>query len=1014
MKILLHSTGEAPVRTGSPTRAVVALCVCLLATTAAGAQSTSGSILGDVADMSGAVLPSATVRATHNATGATRETVTNDVGAFRFSGLPPADYSVTVEFPGFRTVTRPSVTLAVGGATKVDFRLDVGPVAESMTVTGAAPLVQTTDNTIQVVVGNQRVQELPTKSRDFMNLMLLSPGVTVDQSSARGGGTDSVGFYGMDERNKSVWLEGVDFNDEVTMGGSDISEATRTRLGQEAIQEFQVLSSGYSAEFGRTGSGAINVVVKSGGNDVHGSGFYFIRDDAFDKDPFRVVRGVAAPAADPPPFRTQQYGFTVGGPFVRDRAFYFASIERRTEENSAHVTIPDPVKAFVDSLDAGYDTSGVLPQTGDERNALGKFTFNVHPEHTLNVMYLYDDREFTNKQTGQAYGADHGFDDLRSSYNATASVTSLVGHSIVNEFRANRSIQRLFRHLQASAGGRFLPALDFPSVDLGTAGNVPQGRVQANWIVSDTMSWEWNDHSFKWGGESNRVLATADANVAFQGVYRFPSDTAAAPDRYTANFNLPFRTGASTEPTFIGIRRDVASYAAFVHDTWRVTPRFTLNMGLRWDRRTYLDVDGAASIGGPDAFRQPGFSRDRPRDVWVSVALGELGDLPVTDWRPGVEDNLDLSPRLGFSWDVTGAGRAVVRASYGVFHDRINTSTLRSRVLSYNGLLISGTQLDASNAAQNAIIQASFPNPIAAGLLPGGAGVGGTPDAPSARMNTPYTQQSAAGFQYGITPDVALSVDFVHILGLNYDWGSDLSTAWEPNAPLPGATSPSERVCPFAGQIVRQLGLPATAANLASNSAGCLRIQVADFTNRLHIETLSFRLEKRFTRDFGFLAGYTLGSAKGFDWTSPHVKHGEANFGPTENDVRHRFTGNVIYRLPHDVQVSSIFTANSAPPYDITTGDDDNFDFLRNDRPAGVGAWAGRAANFFQWDVRLTKKFIITEDVGAEVMWEMYNVGNRANLVNFDGNQLSSSANQARGVAPGGQFQGQLGVRFVF
>ena len=278
-------------RRGQRIRTATAVWVFLLAMPSASAQSTSGAILGDVADGSGAFLPGATVRVSNNATGAAREALTNEVGAFRFSGLPPSNYSVTVEFPGFQIVTRPSVTLAVGGATKVDFKLDMGPIAESITVTGAVPLVQPTQNTNQVVVGNRRVQELPTKSRDFMDLMLLSPGVTVDQSSARSGNSDSVSFYGMDERNKSVWLEGVDFNDEVTMGGSNLSEATRTRLGQEAIQEFQVLSSGYSAEFGRTGSGVINVVVKSGGNDIHGSGFYFIRDDAFDEEPFQVVRG---------------------------------------------------------------------------------------------------------------------------------------------------------------------------------------------------------------------------------------------------------------------------------------------------------------------------------------------------------------------------------------------------------------------------------------------------------------------------------------------------------------------------------------------------------------------------------------------------------------------------------------------------------------------------------------------------------------------------------------------------
>ncbi|MYK12438.1 MAG: carboxypeptidase regulatory-like domain-containing protein, partial [Acidobacteriia bacterium] len=163
------------------------LCVVPLAMPPATAQSTSGSILGDVADLSGAFLPGATVSVSNNATGATREALTNETGAFRFSGLPPSSYSVTVEFPGFGTVTRPSVMLAVGGTTKVDFELDVGPITESITVTGAVPLVQPTENTVQVVVANQRVQELPSKSRDFMDLMLLSPGVTVDQSSARSG-----------------------------------------------------------------------------------------------------------------------------------------------------------------------------------------------------------------------------------------------------------------------------------------------------------------------------------------------------------------------------------------------------------------------------------------------------------------------------------------------------------------------------------------------------------------------------------------------------------------------------------------------------------------------------------------------------------------------------------------------------------------------------------------------------------------------------------------------------------
>ena len=276
-------------------------------------------------------------------------------------------------------------------------------------------------------------------------------------------------------------------------------------------------------------------------------------------------------------------------------------------------------------------------------------------------------------------------------------------------------------------------------------------------------------------------------------------------------------------------------------------------------------------------------------------------------------------------------------------------------------------------------------------------------------MNTPYTQQSNAGFQYAVTPDMAFSVDFMHILGLFYD-----TATFEPNSPLPGATSSGTRVCPFASQILAAAGITPTPSRLNSRSGGCLRIQILDFSNRTHINTLGFRLERRFANNFGFLAGYTLGSAKNFDRVSTHEKFGEANFGPTDNDVRHRFTGNVIYGLPFDVQVSSILSANSAPPYDMTTGRDDNFDFSRNDRPVGGGSWTGRGASFIQLDLRLTKKFVVNEDVSAEVLWEMFNVGNRANLVNFQGNQRSSSANLARGAVPSGQFQGQFGLRLTF
>jgi hypothetical protein len=955
------------------------------------AQSTAGSILGDASDSSGASLPGAAVRATNERTGAVRETLTNESGSFRLSGLAPDRYTVTVALTGFRAVTRPGVILTVAGEVKVDFELEVGQVTESITVTQVPPIVQTTESTIRTVVDNQHVDELPLRNRDFMDLMLLAPGVTLDQSSIRRDTTDSVSFFGMGEQYKSIWLEGVDFNDEVTTGGTNISPSTRTRIGQAAIQEFQVMSTGYSAEFGRTATGAVNVVIKSGGNDIHGSGFYFLRDDSFDKPPFAVRNGVATPISDPPERRKQQFGGTIGGPFLRDRAFFFGSFERQAQDTSTQVSIPDDVESFVSALNLGYDTGRVVPQNREEINAVGKFSFNLDPSNTLQLTYLYDDNDEFNKDVNSSIAADGGFDDLSSSYFASANLTSVIGAGIVNELRLNRSIQRLFRDAPGGST-KFLPTLVFPSVEIGTSGSVPQGRIQKNWVVATTMSHQFGSHSFKWGAEMNDVEALVDSNNGFNGSYLFTCEEITCeefgkPVRYTASFNLRFARRETADPTIASMSRDLDMYAFFVNDTWRIRPNFTLNMGLRYDLRVF-----EGDIGGPDPFDQPGFSRDHPEDVWLAVALGQAGGLGVRAWRPAPTDTLDLSPRFGFSWDLLGTGKAVVRASYGIFHDRIDTITLRGTVFGYNGLITESVQV--SNPG-------FFPTIPNASQLP--ALASGRPSVPSPTGNTPYMQQSNGGFQYAITPDMVFSADFTHMLGLKFGMSRNV------NAPLPLGQTGGERVCPF-GRKLRLTGAPE-----------CLRMRLSlDQGNRIHINTLSLRLERRVTGRFGFFAGYTIGDAKQFSGANfgpaqpvdAADKFNELDFGPLENDVRHRVTANVLYTLPYEFAVSSILTANSAPPYDHTTGTDDNLDFIRNDRPAGVAYNALRGDPYFQMDLRLSKKFSFGDTRKVEILWEMFNVFNTRNLSNFNGNERSSTFQRARAALI--PFQAQLGLKFAF
>ena len=947
-------------------------------------QTTNGSILGDIVDSSGAALPGVAVSATSVETGAIRQTLTNAVGAYRLAALPPSEYEIRAQADGFRTVARAVVVLPIQGEIKIDFRMEVGSITESITVTADTPLVRPTDPAIQTVIDNLRVEALPLKTRDYMDLALLAPGVVLDQSSVRNSaGTDSISFFGLDESAKSIWLEGVDFNDEVTTGGTNISPAARSRLGQEAIQEFQVMATGYSAEFGRSGGGAINVVLKSGSNSIHGSAYYFLRDDAFDKPAFEVRGGVARPASTTSPVKRQSWGGTVGGPIVENRAFYFLSFERRTQDQNAEVSIPDEVKLFVDSLSLGYDTRTTVPQKRKQMNWIGKLSSDLNPSHRLNVSYVYDDDDDRSKNVSSFFGADHGFDDLNSSYFASANLTSLIGTNTVNEFRFNRSLQRILRTIPE--GSSFLPALEFPSVSLGTdGGSTPQARVQKNWIIANTTSHQVSGHTIKWGGEVNTIDAVNDTNEQFNGTYRFPADTAPfVPDRYTAGFNLQFARGESSDPAATQISRDVDMYALFANDTWRLNSRLTLNLGLRYDLRV-LQGD----LGGPDAFSEPGFSRDAPEAVWLNVALGSEGALGVQPWRPIPTDTLDFSPRLGLAWDVAGDGRSVVRASYGIYHDRIPTVGLRSAVNSYNGLNIERVEVanptffpavpDASGLPVNAVSSSTVPSPAA---------------------HTPHSQQFNVGLQYAIDSDMAFFADYTHLLVLHQTMRRNV------NAPAAGG------VCPFGSMLVAR-GFPE-----------CFRMMLShDMSGRGNIDMLTLRLDRRFNRRLGFLIGYTLGSAEQFDRSGflgiepadPYDIFRPIDFGPMDNDVRHRITANAIVRLPYGISASTIVTANSAAPYNhvINFSDANDDGFALNDRPEGVGFNSLRGDAHFNTDLRFTKNFVLDEAKSVEVLWEMFNLFNTANLVNYQGVESSSTFGQARGALD--PFQAQFGLKFLF
>ena len=942
---------------------VVLFAACLSGAHSASAQTATGTILGDVKDSTGGSLPGATVTATNQANGAARETVSDSLGNYRLTALTPGVYTVKVIMSGFKAGTRADVRLPIASQVAVPFMLDVAGLAETVTVAASAPLVDTTEQVIKTLIDTRQIESLPLKTRDFLDLAMLAPGVVSDQSSASGGNTDSISFGGMSENYKSVGLEGIDFNDEVTGGGSSLSSATRIALASEAIQEFQVMANSYSAEFGRSASGAINILTKSGGNRVQGSGFYFRRDDAFEKPNYfsEIVR----------PFKIEQYGATVGGPVAKNKLFYFGSWERRNNARSVQVNIPVSVRDFAKSL--GYDTRADVPVSADENNYFVKGTYLMTRNHSLNTTYMYDHRDLLNQQTGGASAGDHGYDDQRRAWLLLGNLTSVFARSVVNELRVSASHQALDRVLPAGSTSK--PEMRFPTVQFGRASNIPQSRVQDNYIITNATNVHLvakGSHDLKFGFEANIVPTTSLINQSFNGLFEFTADRpVVAGDAAT----LPFRftQGIEVRGKLSAMTRDVSIYSAFFNDQWQPRDNLTINLGVRYDFQFWR-----GDLNGQDIPASLNIN-----DFWISQVSGPLKG---QNFKAAPNDMNNFAPRLGLTWDLSGQGRTVARAGYGIYYDQINTTTMRGVVAGYPNFITSQVANDSRSGAR--IANDFFPN-LPTFTLPESVGSSFRIASPNAQA--PYTHQTTAGMSHQLGSHYAVSADYVYMRGEHFPLTLNV------NARKADGTFPL----------------------LASGT----RMLLYDDVAPMRIHQAQIRLERHFADRFGFLIGYTLGSAKTIaDNGTPSDKYNlMADWGPTSNDVRHRFVSNVIYELPYGIQVGGIVSTNSAPPYNSITGTDANRDGDNNDRLAGISFNAGRGDRFFTTDMRVSKKFTIGRGTG-EVLWEMFNLFNTVNFNNYQGNQSAAPGQTAIGIPTGfgrpqqafDAFQAQLGLKLRF
>ncbi|HEX8494196.1 MAG TPA: TonB-dependent receptor [Pyrinomonadaceae bacterium] len=1026
--------------------AALFLLMSLMTTGALAQTANTGSITGVVKDQTGAVVPGATVTAINVGTNAARSTTTSDEGTYEITPLVPGTYRVEVEAPNFAKTVAENVTVNVLGRVTIDAELKPAGATASVNIsTETAPLVETTKTEVGGVIDQRELENLPVNGRAFSNLAILIPGATLqpsfDPTKSRVG-TFSVG--GSTGRNLNITIDGGD-NKDNAVGG------ILQNFSMEGIQEFALSTQRFSAANGRSGGALLSVVSKSGTNDLHGSIFGFFRDDALNANaPALLAEANPNAFPDPadavkPPFSRQQFGGSIGGPIKKDKIFFFGTVERTRERGNSIVSGSD--QAHIALLEPfGYDAVQFLPQPFNDTQYTIKGDFHINNEHTLVTRFAGQNNNALNDQAGFLLvrtDLSGGNQTLNTLYSFLANETWIINQRTVNQFTYQYST--FDNRILATSD---LPNLAFPNgIIIGRNGNVPQQTIQKKHQFRDDLTYNRGNHGFKFGGDFT-YIPTLGGLFAFTSApaYSFlfdPLDIANNPGQFPQGFRttqvLPGPITCTTlvdpnstnctaadlagfgvvaqvdlaggDPSF-NLREGARQFAFYVQDDWKITPRLTMNIGVRYD----VDI---GFVDNAHAAENRAF-----RGLQI---IGHPAARKVVE-----DDKNNFSPRIGFAWDVRGDARSVLRAGYGIYYDQSFLNVPLFAVQQANPEIYANFTNDAPNLNIDSPAPA-VPRPLN-NPLAGSRGRMLDPD-----FESPYTQQWNIGYAQEIGRNMSIEFDYVHILGLHEFTSLDINPRIGPliNAqrgdPNPGRIL-APRFAAHAAELTAAFGVP--------NPFGRITVAQSDGRSRYDAFTVSFR--RRYANKFQLNAHYTLAKAVAwFGLTSDFGNQAQnvfnkfdpaTDFGPTDADERHRFVLSGIFDLPWGFQVAPVFQMASARPYSIFPSClcDINRDGVNVDHDSidpGVDDQHHlpmnntRGDSFSQLNVRVSKFFGFRERVKLGLFFEAFNVFNTANF----GREFQNVTGQpdfgrplnffgATGFSEplGIPFQAQLGARLSF
>jgi hypothetical protein len=886
---------------------VVSICVLVFVPALCLAQQnvTSASLSGRVEDTCGAVITGANVTATNVETHQRFATTSDNEGRYRFPFLRTGAYDLTVEATGFHAVTR-QITVLLGQVLELPVQLEVEGVSVNVDVGAAdAPLVETARTQITETIRPREIADLPLNGRNYLDLALLVPGVspTNTGSNQRFAETSAVPGQGISvagQRNlyNSFIVDGVSAND-------DAADLTGTYYSEEVIDQFQVVTSGGIAEFGRASGGVVNILTRSGTNDWRGNFYGFARNQRFD------ARNPLAPTKD---LLTQaQYGGTAGGPLRRERTFFFTNFEQTRRNYSAVLTIaPAALTSINDRLRAvNYGgpliETGVVPASFDTTNFFARIDHRLTERNQLSARYsLYHIEAVNSRNVGglNAVSRGSGIDDTDQTVQVS-NVTTLSSRTI-NEARFQFTRSRLDAPMNDTTG----PAVNIAGVaNFGTATFSPLARDVNLFEAVDNVSTQLGNHSLKAGGGFlyNRLNIVFPG--AFQGVYNFSSLN----NSLSGNYNT-FQQAFGAPEQF----QSNPNLGAFIQDEWRVRHDLTINAGLRYDVQ-YL----------PD---------------------------------PIQTDTNNFAPRLGIVY-APGDRKTVIRASYGLYYDRV---PLRA---TSNALQRDGSKYLVVQLAPNQPGAPVFPDVLA--VQP--ATLPTKPNITRIDPNIPlsYTQQANFQIERELPLDAVLSVGYLNVRAKHVILSRNVNV---PRFPASAGVPNLGRPDPNWGNISQFEG--------AGNSYyDGMVVSFNQRASRWATVRLSYTLSK------------TIDDAGNFFFSTVQDNFNiRDDRGLSDNDQRHRLVLSGTLEAPRErnstgfgrvldgFQFGYIFTYASRLPFNVLLGSDRNFDGNNNDRPVGVGRNTGRGFDFASLDLRVSRRFRLTERVDLQLLAEGFNVLNRANF----------------------------------